>query len=197
MSDDLSGRARWLACNVLPHEALIRARLKDIGIYGLDIEDVIQEAYTRILSMPALESIRYPKQYAVQTARAIVIDHVRHSRVVSIAYSGNLETLALPVGEANAEERLEFQAEVAAVADALAQLPAKCRETLIMRRIEGLSQKEVAKRLNVSEKSIERYMTDAIRQLIKLFGRGGKVRAQTSHIANEVGDKDVLDKPGS
>jgi len=197
MSDELSGRARWLARNVLPHEALIRARLKDISMYGLDIEDVIQETYTRILSIPALESIRYPKQYAVQTARAIVIDYVRHSRVVSIAYSGSLEMLAVPVGEVSAEERLEFQAEVAAVADAVAQLPDRCRETLLMRRIEGLSQKEVAKRLNVSEKSVERYMTDAVRQLIKLFGRGGKVRAQTSHIATEVGDKDVVDKPGS
>src|SRR2546422_271820 len=160
MSDDLAERARWLARNVLPHEALIRARLTGIGMYGLDIEDIIQETYTRILSISALDSIRYPRQYAVQTARTIVIDYIRHSRVVSIAYTGSLELLALPVQEASAEERLEFQAEVAAVADALAQLPERCRETLIMRRIEGLSQKEVARRLNVSENpSIRRMMS--------------------------------------
>ncbi len=197
MSDDLSERARWLARNILPHEALIRARLRDLSVYHLDIEDVLQETYTRILSIASLETILYPKQYAVQTARAIVIDYVRHSRVVSIAYTGSLELLALPVQEASAEERLEFRAEVAAVAEALAQLPDRNRETLIMRRIEGLSQKEVAKRLKVSEKSVERYMTDAVRELIRLFGRGGKVRAQASHMANDVGDKDVLDKPGS
>ena len=197
MSDDLSERARWLARNILPHEALIRARLRDLSVYHLDIEDVLQETYTRILSIASLETILYPKQYAVQTARAIVIDYVRHSRVVSIAYTGSLELLALPVQEASAEERLEFRAEVAAVAEALAQLPDRNRETLIMRRIEGLSQKEVAKRLKVSEKSVERYMTDAVRELIRLFGRGGKARAQASHMANDVGDKDVLDKPGS
>jgi RNA polymerase sigma factor (sigma-70 family) len=197
MSDDLSERARWLARNILPHEALIRARVKDISVYGLDIEDVIQETYTRILSVAALESIRHPKQYAVQTARAIVIDHARHSRVVSIAFTGSLETLDLPVGEANAEERLEFRGEVAAVADALAQLPDRCRETLILRRIEGLSQKEVAKRLDTSEKSVERYMTEAVRQLIKIFGRGGKPRKQTSPTVQENGDEDALNQPGS
>jgi RNA polymerase sigma-70 factor (ECF subfamily) len=197
MSDDLSERARWLARNVLPHEALIRARVRDISVFGLDIEDVIQETYTRILSVAALESIRHPKQYAVQTARAIVIDHARHSRVVSIAFTGSLESLALPVDEASAEERLEFQGEVAAVADALAQLPDRCREILILRRIEGLSQKEVAKRLNTSEKSVERHMTEAVRQLVKIFGRGGKSRKQTSHSVQENGDEDVLNQPGS
>jgi RNA polymerase sigma factor (sigma-70 family) len=194
MSDDLSKRAQWLACNVLPHEALLRARLRDVKVYGLDIEDVIQETYTRILSISSLEAIRYPKQYAVQTAKAIVIDHVRHSRVVSIALTGHFESLAVPEHEANAEERLEFQEEVVAVADALAQLPEKCRETLIMRRVEGLSQRDVAQRLNVSEKTVERHMTEAVRQLIKLFGRGGKPRAHTSPEIHEIGGEDVVDK---
>lgn len=197
MLDDLSERAAWLACNVLPHEALLRARLRGIRVFGLDIEDVIQETYTRILSGPPLQSIKHPKQYAVQTARGIVIDHVRRSRVVSIAGTGRLEALSVPVPEANAEERLEFQEEVEAVVDVLASMPVRCRQTLIMRRVEGLSQKEVARRLNVSEKSVERYLTESVRVLIALFGRGGKNRANSSSMAMESSGEDVIDKPGS
>lgn len=197
MSSDLSSRSRWLAIHVLPHEALIRSKLKGLRVYNLDIEDVIQEVYTRMLSVPSLETIRHPKQYAVRTAKAIVIDHVRHSRVVSIVSAGRSESIDVPEREANAEQRLEFQAEVAAVEEALAGLPEKCRTTLLLRRVEGLSQREVAQRLGVSEKMIEHHMTDAIRCLIKAFGRGGKSRSQTSNNSLEAGDGNVVDKPTS
>jgi RNA polymerase sigma-70 factor (ECF subfamily) len=195
MSGDLSDRSRWLAIHVLPHEALIRSKLRGIRVYNLDIEDVIQETYTRMLSVPSLEAIRHPKQYAVRTAKAIVIDHVRHSRVVSISSAGRSEGLDVPERSANAEERLEFQEEVAAVEDALAHLPEKCRMTLLLRRVEGLSQKEVARHLGISEKMVERHMTDGIKHLIRLFGRGGKTRIQTSNNAFEIGGSDVVDKP--
>ncbi|NIJ49323.1 sigma-70 family RNA polymerase sigma factor [Rhizomicrobium electricum] len=195
MSDDLSDRSRWLAINVLPHEALIRSKLNDIRSYNLDIEDVIQETYTRMLSVPSLETIRHPKQYAVKTAKAIIIDHVRHARVVSIASAGRSDTVDVPERSATAEERLEFQEEVAAVEEALAALPEKCRMTLLLRRVEGLPQKEVAHRLGISEKMVERHMTDSIKHLIKLFGRGRKTRVQTSNRAFEIGGSDVVDKP--
>jgi len=196
MSLDFGERGRWLARNVLPHEALIRAKLSTICVYDLDIEDVIQEMYAHLLSLPSLEVIRYPRQYAIQTAKAIVIDHVRHMRVISITSSENLETFNIPMPEANTEERLEFRGEILAVADALAQLPPMCRETLILRRMEGLSQKEVAQRLKISEKTVEKYMANGVRLLIKIFGRGGKSRACTSHKREEECEDDVIGKPG-
>ncbi len=196
MSQDLRERGRWLARNVLPHEALIRAKLRTVSVYGLDIEDIVQEMYARILSAPSLDAIRFPRQYAIQTAKAIIIDHVRHSRVISITSSGSLETLDAALPEANTEERLEFQGEILAVADALAQLPEMCRETLILRRMEGLSQREVAQRLKISEKTVEKHMANGVRLLIKIFGRGGKSRVRTSINKEDVCIEDVDSKPG-
>lgn len=164
-------------------------------LYDLDIEDVIQEMYARFLTLESLETIRFPRQYALLTARAIIIDHIRHSRVVSITSSGNLELLEVPAPEVNGEKRLEFQEEVRAVTAALDQLPKMCRETLILRRVEGLPQKEVAKRLNISEKTVEKHMANGVRMLIKMFGRGGKIRANTSTSQESIPVKDVGDKP--
>jgi RNA polymerase sigma-70 factor (ECF subfamily) len=71
-----------------------------------------------------------------------------------------------------------------------------CRETLILRRMEGLSQKEVAQRLKISEKTVEKYMANGVRLLIKIFGRGGKSRAYTSHKREDECEDDVVGKPG-
>lgn len=173
-------RGRWLARNVLPHEPLIRARLRHVHVQNLEIDDIIQEMYARLLSTPSLESIRYPRQYAVQTAKSVVIDHIRHSRVVSIVSSGSLEQLNIAMPESSTEERLEFQEDIRDIADALAQLPAACRETLILRRIEGLSQRDTAHRLGISEKTVEKYMARGVWKLMDLFGRGGKSKARPS-----------------
>ena len=198
MLRDLRERGRWLARNVLPHEALIRARLRDVRLPGLDIDDIIQETYARILAVPSLEAIRFPRQYAIQTARSVIIDHVRHSRVVPITSTGNLEQLNIAVPEATTEERLEFQSEIQEVAEALAQLPVACRETLILRRIEGLSQKETARRLKVSEKAVEKYMGRGLWMLAEVFGRGGKTRVRTSNSrsSQEKRSEDESVKPG-
>lgn len=180
MSQNIRERAQWLARNVLPHEPVIRTQIKRVALAGLEVDDVIQEMYARILNAPSLEAIRYPRQYAIQTARGIVIDHLRRSRVVSIIASGSLEQLDVALPEPSTEERLEFQSEIHDVASALAELPATWRETLILRRIEGLSQKEAAQRLGVAEKTIEKYMAKGAMFLVELFGRGGKHHDRSS-----------------
>lgn len=141
---------------------------------NMDIDDVIQEMYARLVSQPSLESIKYPRQYAVQTATAIIIDDIRRARVVSITAAGSLDQLEILSPEASAEEQLAFRGEIAQVARSLAQMPERTREILILRRVEGLSQQQTAQKLGVSVKTVEKHMTIGIAALMAAFGRGGK-----------------------
>ena len=195
MKQDYRERGRWLARNVLPHEALIRSKLRAMCLYDLDIEDVLQEMYARFMTHATLDAIRFPRQYALLVARGIIVDHVRHSRVVSITSSGNLELLEIAEPEANSEERMEFQQEVRVVLAALDALPKLGREILILRRVEGLPQKEVAFRLQISEKTVEKHMANGVRLLIKLFGRGGNQRTNPPSTSEAASAEDVVSKP--
>jgi RNA polymerase sigma-70 factor (ECF subfamily) len=136
--------------------------------------------YARIVSQPSLEAIKYPRQYAFQTATAIVIDHLRRSRVISINAAGSLDQLEISAPEASPEQQLEFREEIAAVAQLLALLPERTREVLIMRRVEGLSQQETADKLGISVKTVEKHMAQGVAALMALFGRGGKSSPQPS-----------------
>lgn len=177
---DIQEKARWLSRHILPHEPLLRSRLRRMFIYGLEIDDVIQEMYARIVSQPSLEAIKHPFQYAAQTATAIIIDHMRRSRVISINAAGTLEQLEISTLEASPEQQLEFREEIAAVAKSLAQLSERTREVLILRRIEGLSQQETADKLRISVKTVEKHMALGIAALMSSFGRGGKPGRQPS-----------------
>lgn len=190
MGQDFREKGRWLARNILPYEPLIRARLGRLQLYGLEIDDIIQEIYARIVSLPSLDSIRHPKQYALQVANAIIIDHIRHSRVISINAGGNLEQLDISSPEAGPEKQLEFREEIFQVAHFLAALPPTTRETLILRRVEGLSQRETAVRLGISVKTVEKHMARGVLMLMDLFGRGGKMRARPSKDTKQASEDD-------
>jgi RNA polymerase sigma factor (sigma-70 family) len=180
MEIDFQERARWLARNILPYEPVLRSRLRRMFVYGMEVDDIVQEMYARIVSQPSLEAIKYPRQYAIQTATAIIIDHMRRSRVISINAAGDLDQLEISSPDASPEQQLEFREEIAAVARLLSLLPARTRDVLIMRRIEGLSQRETADRLGISIKTVEKHMTQGVAALMALFGRGGKSNSHPS-----------------
>jgi len=186
---DFQEKARWLARNVLPYEPMLRSRLRRMFLHGMEIDDIIQEMYARIVSQPTLETIRYPRQYAFQTATAIVIDHMRRSRVVSITAVGSLDQLEIAAPDPSPEQQLEFREDIAEVAQLLALLPERTREVLIMRRVEGLSQRETANGLGISEKTVEKHMAQGVAALMALFGRGGKTGSHPS-IPKRVDDND-------
>ena len=161
--------------------------MRRVFTYGLEIDDIIQEMYARIVSQPSLEVIKFPRQYAIQTCTSIIIDHMRRSRIVPIEATGNLEQLEISAPDATPEQQLQFRDEIAVVANTLAQLPQRTREVLILRRIEGLSQQETADRLHVSVKTVEKHMAQGVAALMALFGRGGKTSPQPS-TGKRIGD---------
>ena len=180
LGDRIRERAGWIARNVLPHEPAIRAWLKRNRVYDLDVDDIVQEMYAKIVSLETFENIRDPKRYAFQVANSVVVDHVRHARIVSIFSVGNVEELGLATPEADPEEKAAFDDEIREIAGAIAALPARTREVLLLRRVAGLSQRETASRLAIAEKTVEKHMARGVLMLMNQFGRGGKTPVRTS-----------------
>jgi RNA polymerase sigma-70 factor (ECF subfamily) len=59
----------------------------------------------------------------------------------------------------------------------LDRLPPRCREVIVLRKIEGLSQREVAARMGIGEDTVERQMVQGMRALVDfMLGGSGKIR---------------------
>ena len=172
-------RARWLAQHVVPHERAIRSWLAR-RIHDLDIDDIVQEMYARLASLDNVEEIRNPRQYATQTAISIALNLARHARVVPMISYGDFEELGLASLEPSPERTVNSQDELRELESTLQELPALCRTAFLLRRVEGLSQKEVADKLGISVKTVEKYMAKSVRFLIQAYGRGGEGTAQVS-----------------
>jgi RNA polymerase sigma-70 factor (ECF subfamily) len=173
-------RARWLLRSVLPHEPALRGWLSRRPLPGLDADDIIQEAYTILAELETVDTIYYPRAYLFQVARSVITRHVRRTRIVPIHAVDDLERFDPPDDAASPEQHAIDRDELRQLARAIAAMPAKTREAFILRRVEGLPQREIAAQMGISENTVETHISRGIRFLIDWFGRGGKASSQTS-----------------
>lgn len=115
---------------------------------------------------------QFPKSFLFTTARHLMADRVRRRRVVSMEAIGDLDDLNVSVEEVSPEQRLHAKQELMKLARAFSILPPKCREVVWLRRVDELSQKEVASRLHISEKTVESHVVKGTRLLADaMFGK--------------------------
>jgi RNA polymerase sigma factor (sigma-70 family) len=174
MSSFSDERAIWLGRQVLPHEPALRAWLSRRRLDGLEIDDVIQETYTRLISAESVSHVLDPKSYAFQTAGSVVIDHLRRMKVVSIASVPDLDYLEVVSDDPSPERQAIDRDELHRLAQAIAGLPPKVREVFTLRRVYGLSQREVAVKMGISESTVEKHMSRGFLILLERLGHGGK-----------------------
>jgi RNA polymerase sigma-70 factor (ECF subfamily) len=170
-------RSVWLAKFVMPYEPALRQWLMRYRAPGLEIDDIVQETYAILAGLPSTDDIRNPRSYAFQTAYSIVLSYRRRARIVSITPVADMETFQnaadQPSPEAAVCDRDELQAVVAAVSN----LPDRIREVFVLRKFDGLSQREVAQHLGISENIVEKSVAKALQALLNGFKRGGNAPA--------------------
>ena len=184
-----TARAQWLAEHIVPHEKAIRQWLVRRAP-DLEIDDIIQDMYARLASLETIEDIRNPRQYAAQAAVSIALNMTRHARVVPMIPLADFEDIGLASLEPSPERALNSQDELRELEKSLQELPPLCRTAFLLRRVENLSQREVAEKLGISVKTVEKYMARSVRFLIQTYGRGG---ANGSQVSNRVEGQDALE----
>jgi RNA polymerase sigma factor (sigma-70 family) len=184
-----NARAEWLAEHIVPHERAIRQWLSRRAP-DLEIDDVVQEMYARLASLESVEDIRNPRQYAAQAAVSIALNMTRHSRVVPMIPLAEFEDVGFASLEPSPERVLDSQEELQELEKSLQELPPLCRTAFLLRRVEDLSQKEVAEKLGISVKTVEKYMARSVRFLIQTYGRGG---TNGSQVSNRMEGRDTAD----
>ena len=182
-----NARALWLSRHVLPNEPALRSWLWARVPVGLDVDDVVQETYAVLAALPSIDHILNPKAYVFQTAASILFQHTRRSRVVAIYPVDDVERIAGAADQVSPEQEVIERDGFARFAVALADLPSRCRQVFTLRKIEGLSQREVASELGISESTVEKHMIKGLKLLMQHLADSGKsVSGASVHVPEPV-----------
>lgn len=177
-------RARWLVRHALPCEPALRVWLSSRRLPGVEIDDVIQETYARLIRAESLAEVRNPKAYMFQTAWSVIVTNMRRERIISMQALAELDEMALTADQPSPEQEAADRQELLRLAEAIGTLPGKVRDVFKLRRVDGLSQKEVARRLGLSESTVEKHMRRGLLLLLKRFAHGGLPEPKASRLTD-------------
>ena len=164
-------QARWFAQCLQPHEALLRAWLSAQFPRVSDFDDVVQEAFIRVLEAREKQAIDSPKAFLFATARNLVLGRLRHEKVTGDFALAEKDLAGIYDDGADVADEVARAQELEYFTRAIQSLPKRCRQIITLRRIYGLSQKQVAAELGISEHTVEAQGTIGLRKLTAYFER--------------------------
>lgn len=125
--------------------------------------DVAQDTYCRIATLPeATKPVHNVRAYLLRIAHNLSIDRMRRDKWMIPSETIKEEILTLPDTARLPDEALLAKQRLLLLDQALQDLPPKPREALLLYRVSGLSQAEIAVRLGVSESMVTKYVAQAL-----------------------------------
>ena len=150
-------------------DVLTRVLLR-LSVKPSDVDDILQEALARALEANQKQRIEYPKSYLFTISRNMVYrENQRQAREVQREINeATLDSYAPPI-----DEEVHYKNMLQVFGKALDSLPQTHRRAILLRKIYGLSQKEIAKKMDVSLSSVEKYFAQGIKRCQDVMRRQG------------------------
>ena len=165
--------AEWFRTEVQPHEPQLRAWLLRQFPGLSDIDDVVQEARLSVLKARETGTIASVKSYFFTTARNCAVAFFRKRKHLADVPVSEMPELSVLTGDADVAETVNARLEQELIAQAIAALPVRCREIVILRCLQGLPHGEIARRLGLSEQTVRVQVTRGMVKLTAAFAALG------------------------
>jgi RNA polymerase sigma factor (sigma-70 family) len=166
----------WFVREVLPLEAMLMQYLRRNWRDAGEIEDLRQEIYIRVCEA-ARKSIPSPaKSFVFVTARNLIIDRLRKVHVIPIEVVADLDALGVALDQPGPERNAIARDELRRLHAALDQLPPRSREAILLGRIEGLTGREIARRMGIAETTVSEHLANGMHALANMLLRDGDPR---------------------
>lgn len=131
-------------------------------------EDVVQDTWLRLRERSDPEAWREPRAVLFTAAANLATDAHRRSAAADKVFSRGEDVEASACARSDPEAQADALGRLERLAVALERLPPACREAFLLNRLEGLSHAQIASRLGVSTKSVQRYIERALRACLEV-----------------------------
>ncbi len=156
--------AKWFTAEVHVHDGQLKAYLRGSFPAVRDVDDVVQESYLRFWKARAAKPIQSAKAFLFQVARNLALDVIRKHRRSPLDEGRESVASRVLDSSPDAAEKLIASDTLDHLADAIAALPERCREAVVLHKLHGIPQRELAGRLGVSERTIEKHCRVGLRR---------------------------------
>lgn len=153
--------------------ALLRFIATKIGSEQ-EAREIAQEAYVHLLQLNCPAAISFLRAFLFKTAANLAIDRLRQRR--RRLHLTSMAELDFAVFDLTPERQLSGEQAVAVLGDAVARLPAKCRQAFLLHRVYEIQIEEIAERMGIGVCMARRYVArglEYVRQCLDAAGHPG------------------------
>lgn len=124
-------------------------------------EDIVQEIFISLWEKSATTSIDNLEGYLLRAVKYKIANHIRDLKFDA----GHLEILQNIPHPSKTDKHLVYQEFEAGIFKEIKKLPPRSQQVLIMSRLEHYTNLEIAKKLNISVRTVEKHISDGLKLL--------------------------------
>lgn len=151
---------------VLPHAAAYRARAAHFCGRG-EADDLVQEAYARILATPDYKAICNPRAFVLTVVHNLALERLRRANVVRIDALASMEVLDIADPAPDAFAVSSGRSEMQLLLRLINELPPQCGRVLHMRKIQQMPPARIAEELCISLSTVEKHIAKGLALITK------------------------------
>lgn len=142
------------------HAATLRRRLRARLGSSDEANELVHDAFARLLGARPTSGVRDPGAFLNRIVRNLLVDRSRRrtARPVHVALDREADLAVAP----DQGDAIELEQMRRRYKDVVASLPPRMREVFVLHRIDGLSYKDIAARLDISVRTVEWHIAQAI-----------------------------------
>ena len=134
-----------------------------------DAEDIAQSTFLRLYTMDNPNQVDNPRAFLFQVASNMSVDQLRRqsrmNNYLDLEHSrASDEHSAANISNDSPEQVLEAQQRASDIYRVIEAMPPRVRQAFLLNRTKGMPYGEIAKLMDVSVSSVEKYMLEALKQ---------------------------------
>jgi len=149
------------------NESFLKKFLARFLCHPQDIEDVAQETFLKAFTAEIHKEIRSPKAFLFRIAKNVALTKLTRKTQLITDYIEDLGSPEVLCDAASVEDQVAGQQKLAVFCQAVASLPPQCRRAFLMRKVYGLSHKEISGRLGISTSTVEKHIANGLQRCSK------------------------------
>ena len=140
-------------------------------VHPEDIDDIVQDTFVRSYEANLKQEIKYSRSYMLKTAKNLALNHIAKW---DNKFNDSIEEFSEPPIELtsqNFEDEFESKERFLQFCRATEQLTSSVRKSFVLKKVYGLSQKEIAQYLDLSESTVEKHIAKGLLSCAKHMER--------------------------
>jgi len=132
-------------------------------------EDIVQSVWVKLRERGGSETWHEPRAVLFTTAANLGVDAYRREVAAEKAMAREVACAAIGTQSLDPEAQADAAGRLEKLSAALEQLPPQCRDAFLLNRLEKLTHAQIATRLGISTKTVQRHIERALQACVQVL----------------------------